>query len=222
MKLFKLLFILLIALYIPTVFGATLTGDIYDFSLNKVKQAKVEINTTPVQRVISEQSHYSLQVSPGTYSIKAEQLLQGEVIASTSELVLIPEEGNYTLDFILFPVIEDVEFEEIPVDETPDIPNTSQGDLILMVFFVIFIIVIGSGYFFYRKLPQEKTEEFFSDDLEEVLSFIKKQGGRTTQKDIRRNFPQSEAKMSLILTELEEKGKVKKIKKGRGNIIILN
>ncbi len=31
----------------------------------------------------------------------------------------------------------------------------------------------------------------------------------------------SEAKISLILTELEHKGKVEKIKKGRGNVILL-
>ena len=41
------------------------------------------------------------------------------------------------------------------------------------------------------------------------------------QKDIRKNFPSSEAKISLILTELEEKGIIKKIKRGRGNIIVL-
>ena len=35
-------------------------------------------------------------------------------------------------------------------------------------------------------------------------------------------FPDSEAKISLVLTELEAKGKIKKIKKGRGNIIIWN
>lgn len=58
-------------------------------------------------------------------------------------------------------------------------------------------------------------------DLESLLEFIKKQDGRTTQKDIRRNFPHSEAKISLMIAELEDKEIVKKVKKGRGNIIIL-
>jgi len=31
----------------------------------------------------------------------------------------------------------------------------------------------------------------------------------------------SEAKISLILTELEHKGKIEKIKKGRGNVIVV-
>ncbi|MFC1769333.1 helix-turn-helix transcriptional regulator, partial [Nanoarchaeota archaeon] len=50
---------------------------------------------------------------------------------------------------------------------------------------------------------------------------FKKEGGRTTQKDIRKNFPQSEAKVSLMVTDLEHKGYLEKIKKGRGNVIIL-
>ena len=59
------------------------------------------------------------------------------------------------------------------------------------------------------------------DDAEKVLNFIK-QEKRTTQKDIRKEFPVSEAKISLILTELESKGKIKKIKKGKTNVVILN
>ena len=50
---------------------------------------------------------------------------------------------------------------------------------------------------------------------------IRKEGGRATQKDIRKQIPLSEAKISLMLAELEHKGVVEKIKKGRGNIIIL-
>ena len=61
------------------------------------------------------------------------------------------------------------------------------------------------------------------DDLseEDFLEIIKKEGGRTTQKDIRKEIPLSEAKTSLMIAELEHKGIIEKIKKGRGNIIIL-
>jgi uncharacterized membrane protein len=50
---------------------------------------------------------------------------------------------------------------------------------------------------------------------------VRSEGGRTTQKDLRRAIPYSEAKISLMIAELESQGKLKKIKKGRGNIIIL-
>ena len=52
-----------------------------------------------------------------------------------------------------------------------------------------------------------------------ALQLIKKEK-RTTQKELRKEIPLSEAKISLIVTELEDKGKIRKIKKGRGNILI--
>ena len=54
------------------------------------------------------------------------------------------------------------------------------------------------------------------------MKVIVEEGGRTTQKDIRKRIPLSEAKVSLLISELESMGKIKKIKKGRGNIIVLN
>jgi len=70
------------------------------------------------------------------------------------------------------------------------------------------------------KVIKEIKQITLSKELQDILSFIDKEGGRTTQKDIRKNFPQSEAKISLMIAELEEKGLIKRIKKGRGNIII--
>jgi len=54
-----------------------------------------------------------------------------------------------------------------------------------------------------------------------LIKIIKREGGRTTQKYIRKQIPLSEAKISLMIAELEHKGIIEKIKKGRGNIIIL-
>ena len=43
-----------------------------------------------------------------------------------------------------------------------------------------------------------------------------------TQKELRDKLPSvSEAKISLIVSELESMGRVKKIKQGRGNIVVL-
>lgn len=70
----------------------------------------------------------------------------------------------------------------------------------------------------------EKQEEEESQDkvAENVITLLKKNDGRATQKELRKHLPLSEAKISLVLTELESAGKIRKIKKGRGNIIILN
>ncbi|AKB85644.1 hypothetical protein MCMEM_1591 [Methanococcoides methylutens MM1] len=58
-------------------------------------------------------------------------------------------------------------------------------------------------------------------DLQEVLDIIRSSGGRITQKDLRSKLSYSEAKVSLIVSDLENRGLVEKFKKGRGNIIII-
>ena len=77
-----------------------------------------------------------------------------------------------------------------------------------------------------KEEPEEKKEEIKEEketinDLNQIIKIIKDEGGRATQKEIRKKIPLSEAKISLMIAELEHEGKVKKIKKGRGNIIIL-
>lgn len=59
------------------------------------------------------------------------------------------------------------------------------------------------------------------EELERVLAFIKSRDGKTTQKELRKSFTESEAKVSLLLKELEAQGKIKRIKEGRIKTIIL-
>ena len=66
---------------------------------------------------------------------------------------------------------------------------------------------------------KDKTD-FIVGQFQRILDFIKKEE-KTTQKEIRKHFPSSEAKISLVIAELEKKGLVDKIKKGRGNVIVL-
>jgi len=66
-----------------------------------------------------------------------------------------------------------------------------------------------------------KATKNLDKSLKEIVEFISNEGGRTTQTEIRNKFPSSEAKISLMITELEHKGIVKRIKKGRGNVIVL-
>ena len=63
--------------------------------------------------------------------------------------------------------------------------------------------------------PESQLDEYATS----VMQIIKKEK-RTTQKELRKEIPLSEAKISLIVSDLEDKGKIRKIKKGRGNILI--
>jgi uncharacterized membrane protein len=85
------------------------------------------------------------------------------------------------------------------------------------------IILISLTILFFIKKRKDKTNINLEDEdelLEQIYQIIKKEK-RTTQKDLRKKLPYSEAKISLVLSELENKGKIEKIKKGRSNIIIL-
>jgi len=92
----------------------------------------------------------------------------------------------------------------------------------MLIYIVLFIAVTLILIFVFKKLKNKKIEysKEQDDDFERIYNFIKKEK-RTTQKEIRKNSSLSEAKISLIITQLEEDGKIQKIKKGRTNIIIL-
>ncbi|MBW2964939.1 hypothetical protein KY363_05780 [Candidatus Woesearchaeota archaeon] len=71
------------------------------------------------------------------------------------------------------------------------------------------------------KAKEKAKHDHIEEDLHRMLTVIEREGGRVTQKELRKEFPLSEAKISLMVSELEHKGLVKKVKKGRGNIILL-
>lgn len=60
-----------------------------------------------------------------------------------------------------------------------------------------------------------------STDLQEILDIIRGHKGRITQKDLRSRLDYSEVKVSLLLSDLEKRGLIKKLKHGRENIVIL-
>jgi uncharacterized membrane protein len=60
-----------------------------------------------------------------------------------------------------------------------------------------------------------------SADLREILDIIRGHRGRITQKDLRNRLEYSEVKVSLLLSELEKRGMIKKLKNGRENIVVL-
>ena len=211
--------------------AATIYGTVYDLSLKKVNNARVEINTIPKQFVVAQNGSYAFNVPNGAYTIKAQLLQKNTVIASVQENITIKQVGSYVLDLILFPDVEEG-IEDIDIDVNGDIVETDKSKYKIsvgtMILLALGFILIGLHYF--RKGAQKKEsikieeniEEKYEDiDLEQLIKIIRQEGGRTTQKDIRKQIPLSEAKISLMIAELEHKGIIEKIKKGRGNIIIL-
>jgi len=214
---------LMFLLVIPIAFSATIYGTIYDLSLDKVKNARVEVNTEPNQFYISKNGSYAFNVPIGRYTVKAEQYFGDSLKASVAENITIKDDGTYILDLILFPIIEEELEEDI---ELIDIPEEKASFANISIFIFVFLLFIFIAYLAYllkiKKFKIKKEEIMEQDDLKKVISIVEEEGGRATQKDIRKKMPLSEAKISLLIAELEHTGKIKKIKKGRGNIIILN
>tara|TARA_Y100000310_G_C20623766_1_gene784721 strand:+ start:113 stop:775 length:663 start_codon:yes stop_codon:yes gene_type:complete len=214
----KILMGVFVALFlIPSISAATLHGSIYDSDIEIVNGVVVTINTIPEQTAVASDGSYSFELSPGEYNIRFEYFENNELVYSSEEEVLIVEEGDYLMDVILLPTLN----EELE-DDNFDFINPYEE--LNLSWIVVLIALLVASYLLWKnfKKPKEKKTSLEEDEIKKVLEFIQNEGGRTTQKDIRKKLLFSEAKASLILTELEHDKKIRRIKKGRGNIITLN
>ncbi|PAV12743.1 hypothetical protein ASJ81_05500 [Methanosarcina spelaei] len=69
--------------------------------------------------------------------------------------------------------------------------------------------------------PADLKRPPLTTDLREILDMIRGHRGRITQKELRSRLEYSEVKVSLLLSELEKRGLIKKFKHGRENIVTL-
>jgi uncharacterized membrane protein len=111
----------------------------------------------------------------------------------------------------------------------------------LVLFLVIYAIHRGENNITSREQPEQSTEvpmeeeiagkvsineentnEELPEDLNKIVEIIRSSGGRITQKELRQKVDYSEAKVSLMVADLENRGIIRKFKKGRGNIIVLS
>ena len=214
--------------------GAVVHGNVYDLSLNKVQGAIVEVNTTPAQFYIAKDGTYSLDIQRGTYLIAAEEKENGQVLSLENRTIAVLQDGNYVIDFILFPVIEEEALEDFDVS---DVAGSDTYAMNIALIVVAALLTGGILFAYFRKkdktagvykgeekkaeTKEPREKESPDDYLAQTLAVVRKNGGRATQKDIRKEIPLSEAKISLLIAELEHKGKIEKIKRGRGNIILL-
>jgi uncharacterized membrane protein len=220
-----ILFLFVLAI-LPCINAAEIYGTVYDMSLNPANDAVIEVDSVPKQTKILKDGTYSFTLPIGDYIIKATYVSNYNVY-STEENITIVDEGRYIVDLIVFPDLseesellllgEDINLEDIYEEEEQAFP---------WLYIVLVVVIIAVIFLFFKKRkPMEKTQEKILeeeiDPKDKIYEFIKQKGGRVTQREIRKNFPVSQATISLILTELENDGKLKKIKRGKGNIIIL-
>jgi len=222
-NIFLLIFVFIFSSY--TAEATTLHGNIYDFDLNIVKNSIIIVDSEPKQTIVAKEGEYSFTLNPGSYIVTAFVVDGNEITAKAEEKIVISQEGDFVLDLIVFPSFGDLEellnqsdLEVVEPFEEQEFPYW-----IFLIFVILILAVIGYKKFYRKKEEKKKEDEKKNEEDEsaKITAFIQKEGGRVNQKDIRKQSNLSEAKISLLISELESKGLVKKIKKGRGNIIVL-
>jgi len=206
---------------------ATIHGVVYYwFTLEPMNGAIVEINTTPKQTMVASDGSYSFSVPPGDYTISASYYQDSTLIYYDEDNLNVVSGGDYRIDLILFPTLEENEIPEN--DVVPDIETGENNYLIAILFlFTIMVAIIVIGYYGVKRRPKKLEETYtpkivgLPEDLKQVVDILKQHGGRMHQLDLKKQLPLSEAKISLMLADLESRGILRKIKRGRGNIIVL-
>ena len=241
MRFKHLLLLLLVTVVLSSlVTAATLKGSIYNSNLGLETDVLVEIEN---QKYLSKDGTYTFELVAGDYTLTATKGL-----ISSSEEVMLTNEGVTIFDVFLLgsfndedDLWKDTEQDLFTEDETEE--SEKSGYAIWRYVLGILIILVLIGRFLWmrkkfgslrkfrkhhkaekRKTVEQHKKEIDNEPgyLDRVLEIIKKHDGRIHQKTLRKEMLDlSESKVSLILTELEHKGKIERIKKGRGNVILL-
>ncbi|MDP2216467.1 MAG: hypothetical protein Q8J68_04180 [Methanolobus sp.] len=228
---------------------ATVHGVIYEWgTFEPLENVIVEVNSTPSQSMLARYGLYSFNLAPGNYVISASYYRNNVLVYSTQEEITIKGSGDYVMDIIFLPTFYDpgmgeIEFTELSelADLAEDIEtgksSFSYGTLSMIILTALALVAGAHLLAARRKVNLGREEEFLPadeapldvsdeyaalpDDLREMVGIISRNGGRITQKDLRGSLRHSEAKVSLLVSDLEDRGIVRKFKKGRGNVVVL-
>jgi len=231
----KIVFVLLTItlLYSTTITGNIINGD----SLEKMGNTLITIENDNGAIIVQKffNNEYLVNVPSGAYLMRAYHYCNGTVDYYNQYNVQVTQE-QMNFDIVLLPY----ELAQLIPDYTPpplaDEKKVNKIELgnEIIIYFVVIAVIIGAFYFMYikRKTITEKIAEKetsseteqtheLDDDCKKALEIIKGNEGRMVQKELREIMNFSETKMSLMISELEACGKIKRIKKGRENILKL-
>jgi uncharacterized membrane protein len=136
---------------------------------------------------------------------------------------------GYSLSFVWFTSALQPGQEKVYIIkyQTPNFEVPSAGSSIIEIAVLAFLgIVAGIGIatlgprLLYRLKRIGKVRFIgVTSEEEEVLEVIRKKGGSCPQKDLYTEFEMSQAKVSLLLNNLEERGLVRRFREGRENVV---
>ena len=165
-------------------------------------------------QLVTDKGNYSIYLPDGDYNISASSFGEDGGLAYYAEERIRVGDSDQRVDLVLKPVGND--------KSNPF--YFAVGGLVLAG------IAVAVFYLNRNKAavnvsepqlanPEKRAMAEPDDDMKNVLRALDGHEGRATQKELREALGFSDAKLSLIISELEHSGYVKKFKRGRGNII---
>jgi uncharacterized membrane protein len=111
--------------------------------------------------------------------------------------------------------------------QTPNYETGSTGSFIIESIVIAFLgiasgiglAVLGPRLIYRLKRIGKVRFIGVTSEEEEVLDVIRRKGGSCPQKDLYTEFEMSQAKVSLLLNNLEERGLVRRFREGRENVV---
>ncbi len=236
----------LLLLLLAPVNAVIIHGNVLDANLQPV-EAIAEIEPPRQVAAVQKGESYEFNVAPNSrYTLTA--ITTGEISYRETVDVEVGEE-NLRFDVILltpngFEEDEDLTETINSLTETDaQVPEAIPLSMVIALMLVIGVLILFAFYTANKKnnqqqkttekatknaentseqKPVEKEEKMEMDKFKrEIEKIIREKGGAIEQKELRRELPWSEARVSIELSELEKMGAVKKIKKGRANLIKL-
>ncbi len=212
----RILALLLAALVFGSASAAFVHGDIYGPGFEKPDRTVIRVEGRFTYQLVTNKSNYSLYLPEGEYEISAtSEDASGNTLASTQRLVAGADDQR--LDLVL----------------GPSWPWYHSAAIIAAAGLIAVLLWLGRLRFMKPAAIEQKPHEEsgaartpshqapieLDDDAKAVLRYLDGAEGRATQKELKEALRFSDAKLSLILTELEQLGHVKKFRRGRANIV---
>ncbi len=155
----SLIFIVVFAICASLASGAVVHGTTYEWStFEALENTIVEVDSAPPQFMVASFGSYSFDLPEGTYTIRAEYY-QGNVLEYyAEENITIIGGGDFVLDLLMFPPIEDaflcedINFSEDLYDyEEPDgIVSEEDSRVFPVAISLVFILIAGYAAFLWR------------------------------------------------------------------------
>jgi uncharacterized membrane protein len=212
MELLRMLFAF--SLLAATASAAFVHGDIYRSDLERLNKTVLRVDGEFSYQLVTDKGNYSIYLPNGDYNISASSFGDDGSLAYYAEEGIRVGDSDQKVDLVLKPAKS---------GESEPLYLISGGAILLGLALAVFFLsrnrtVVNAPETSSTNTEKKKIAEP-DEDMRTILRALDSHEGRATQKELREELGFSDAKLSLIISELEDSGYVKKFKRGRGNII---